>query len=68
MHELTFMAVKAIKSSVVAIAGVGSVAFDALATVSARDGGIQTLSSTVPPNALLFVYFSFQVKRNPVHT
>lgn len=67
MHELAFMAVKAIKSSVVAIAGVGSVAFDALPTVSARYGGIETLSRTVPPYTLLFVYFSFQIKRNPIH-
>lgn len=68
LHELTFMAVKAIKSSVVAVAGVGSVAFDALPAVSARYGGIETLSGAVPPDTLLFVYFSLQIKRNPVHT
>lgn len=68
MRELTFVAVKAVKSSVVAIAGVGSVAFDALPTVSARYGGIETLSGTVPPYTLFFVDFSFQIEGNPIHT
>lgn len=68
VHEITFMTVKAIKSCVVTITGVGSVAFDALPTVSARYGCIQTLSSTVPPYTLLFVYFPFQIKRNTIHT
>lgn len=68
MHELTFVAVKAIKSGVVAVAGVGRVAFDALPAVSARYGGVETLASTVPPYSLLFVDFSFQIKRNPIHT
>lgn len=68
MHGLTFMAVKAIKSSVVTITGVGSVAFDALPAVTARYDGIETLSSTVPPYTLLFVDFSFQIKRNTIHT
>lgn len=62
------MAVKAIKSSVVTVTGVGSVAFDALPAVSARNGRIETLSGTVPPYALLFVYFSFQINGNTIHT
>lgn len=61
------MAVKAIKSSVVTITGVGGVAFDALPTVSAGYGGIEALPRTVPPYTLLLVNFTFQIKRNAVH-
>lgn len=54
--ELTFMAVEAIKSCVVTVTGVGSIALNALAAVSAWYGSIEALPSTVPPYALLFVY------------
>lgn len=67
VHGLTFMAVKAIKSGVVAITGVESVAFDALPTVSAGYGRIEALPRTVPPYTLLLVDFPFQIKRNAVH-
>lgn len=59
MCELTFMAVEAIKSCVVTVAGVGSIALDALATVSAWYGGVETLASAVPPYTLFFIYFPF---------
>lgn len=59
MCELTFMAVETIISRVVTVTRVGGVAFDTLAAVSARYGCIDTLSTTVPPHALFFVYFPF---------
>lgn len=59
MHELTFMAVEAIKSCVVTVASVGSIALNALPAVSAWYGSIETLSSTVPPYTLFFIYFPF---------
>lgn len=62
------MAVEAIKSCVVAIAGVGRIALDALAVVPAGYGGIETLSGTVPSDALFFIYFSLEIKRDAVHS
>ena len=58
MHELTFVAVEAIKSCVVAVTSVGSVTLNTLAAVSTWYGGIETLSRTVPPYTLFFIYFS----------
>lgn len=57
MHELTFMAVEAIKSCVVTVTSVGSIALYTLAVVSTWYGSIETLSSTVPSYTLFFIYF-----------
>lgn len=59
MYRLTFVAVEAIKSSVVTITSVGSITLNTLAAVSTWYGSIETLSSTVPPYALFFIYFPF---------
>ena len=56
-RELTSVAVEPIEGRVVTVTSVGRVALDALATVSTRQGGIEALSGTVPPDALCLVYF-----------
>lgn len=53
------MAVKAVKSGVVAITGVGSVALNTLPTVPTWYGSIETLSSAVSPYTLFLIYFRF---------
>lgn len=59
IYERTFMAVKTVKSGVVAITGVGSIALNTLPTVPAWYGGIETLSSAVSPYTLFLIYFPF---------
>ena len=68
VSELTFVAVETIKSCVVTVTSVGSIALYTLSTVSAWYGSIETLSSTVPPYTLFFVYFPLEIKRNTVHS
>lgn len=67
MSELTFMAVEPIECCVVAVTSVGSITLHALAAVSTRYSGIETLPCTVPPYTLFFVYFSLEIQRNAVH-
>lgn len=57
LQKLTFMTVETIKGCVVTVTGVGSIALNTLAAVSTWYGSIETLSSTVPPYTLLFIYF-----------
>lgn len=65
--EFTFMAVETIKSCVVTVTSVGRIALYALAVVAAWNTSIETLSSTVPPYPLFFIYFPLKIKGNTVH-
>lgn len=62
------MAVIAIEGGVVAVAGVGGVAVNALPSVPAGDGGVKTRSSAVPPDPSALVHLPLQIHRHAVHT
>lgn len=61
------MTVEPVKGCVVTVTSVGGIALNTLAAVPTWYSSVEALSSAVPPYALFFIYFPFEINRNAVH-